>query len=181
MSDTCTVTVQTVTYLFQDAGVIGNYNTNYVNTNNGVQAVVGNTGTTISCSTYADCYRYANVLISGDFKVTITFVDSTDWGCDIALLSSSKTKMYYIQRADAPYKWQGQVGNGSTFTINSSYSPIQDSPVTYERVGSTMTVKANGNLIDSRTITTDDVYFALKTHSAGNRNFTFKDLTIEQL
>lgn len=170
----------TPTVLFYDSGVTGTANTNYTKSHTGVNASVSNTGTNISCSYYGDAYYIADVLISGDFRATVTFVSTTYWGCDVALLNSSKTKICDLAKADDYHKWWWEYGaSNETITIN--YDPVEDSPVTYERVGDTLTVKCNGAIILTKTIVDSDVYFAFKTHSAGSRNFTFKELTIESL
>ena len=175
VSDTATVTVQS--YLFRDGGVTGDYNSNYVDTGTGIVASVGSTGTNISCTANADRYRKANVLLSGDFKVTVTYTQTTNNGCSFALLNSSNTKQYSLEFGWSNLKdWDN---NGSQ--LISDLKAVDDSPITYERVGSTLTVKCNGTQLLTRSITTSDVYFAWKTHKSGGRNFTFRDLTIEAL
>ena len=176
VTDTCTVTVGP-SYLFYDGGVTGNVNTDYTNLNGTINASVSSTGTNISCSTYADCYRRANALISGDFRVTVTCVSSTDNGFDLAFLNSSNSKQYSFG-----FSWNaGKDWNKNGSQLTSNLSAVNDSPITAERVNSTLTVKCNGTQLFTATITTSDVYFAFKTHSQGGRNCTIKDLMIEAL
>ena len=175
VSDTATVTVQT--YLFRDGAVTGDYNSDYIDTGTGIVATVGATGTNISCTAYADRYRRANALLNGDFRITVTCVQTTDNGFDMALLNTSNSKQYNLS-----FAWyNGKDWNNNGSQLVSDLKAVDDSPIVMERVGSTLTVKCNGTQLLTRTITTNDLYFAWKTHSQGGRNCTFKDLTIEAL
>lgn len=172
---TCTVTVQT--YLFYDGGVTGNVNTDYTNVGAGIQIDVTSTGTKISCTSYANRYRRPNVLISGDFRVTVTCVETTDNGFEMALLNSSNTEQYHLT-----FSWaNGKDWNNSDTQLVTNLSAVTDSPVVMERVGSTLTVKCNGTQLLTRSITTSDVYYAFGTHSQGRRHCIIKDLMIEAL
>ena len=175
VTDTCTVTVQT--YLFYDGGVTGNVNTDYTNVGTGIQISVTSTGTKISCTSYANRYRRPNVLLSGDFRVTVTCVETTDNGFEMALLNSSNTKQYHLT-----FSWaNGKDWNNSDTQLVTNLSAVTDSPVVMERVGSTLTVKCNGTQLLTRSITTADVYYAFGTHSQGSRYCIVKDLMIEAL
>ena len=172
---TCTVTVQT--YLFYDGGVTGNVNTDYTNVGSGIQIDVTSTGTKISCTSYGNRYRRANVLLSGDFRVTVTCVETTTNGFEMALLNSSNTKQYNLT-----FSWgNGKDWNNNGTQLVTNLSAVTDSPVVMERVGSTLTVKCNGTQLLTGSITTADVYYAFGTHSQGNRYCIIKDLMIEAL
>lgn len=94
----------------------------------------------------------------------------------MALLNTSNSRVYYFGKAASANRW-----NNDSSIITIYKDPVNDSPLSIERVGSTVTVKANGSSVCTHSVTTSDVYFTWKTHSEGGRNFTFKDLTIEQL
>ena len=175
VSDTCTVTMPS--YLFYDGGVTGNVNTNYTKTNSGVNAAVSTTGTKISCSYYGDAYYKANVLLSGDFQITYNLVQKTNDSGGFALLNSSNSVQAYIEFVNTS-KVDIQGTSKSQYTY-SNYS--SDSIVKVTRVGSTITLYLDNVSIGSKTMSTGDVYFGWKTHSAGSRNFTFKELKIEAL
>ena len=175
VTDTCTVTVPT--YLFYDGGVTGNVNTDYTKTNSGVNATVSTTGTNISCSYYGDAYYKANALLSGDFQITYNLVQKTNDSGGFALLNSSNSVQAYIEFVNIS-KVDIQGTSKSSYTY-SNYS--SDSIVKFTRVGSTITLYLDDILIGSKTMSTGDVYFGWKTHSAGSRNFTFKELKIEAL
>lgn len=49
------------------------------------------------------------------------------------------------------------------------------------RINDLLTLYLDNVMIGSKTITTDDLYFGWKTHSANGRNFTYKDLVIQEL
>jgi len=174
---TATCTVNVATYLFYDGGVTGNVNTDYTNVGNGIQIDVTSTGTKISCTAYGNRYRRPNVLLNGDFRVTVTCVETTDNGFEMALLNSSNTKQYHLT-----FSWaNGKDWNNNDTQVVTNLSAVTDSPVVMERVGSTLTVKCNGTQLLTRTITTSDVYYAFGTHSQGRRYCIFKDLMIEAL
>lgn len=173
VSDTCTVTVQT--YLFYDGGVTGNYNTNYTKSDSGVNVTVGTTGTRISCSTYADCYYRANVVLSGDFEIQYNLVQKTNDSGGFALLDNSTSSVIaYIEFGDST-KVHIKTTSVTTYTYTNYTSK---SIVKVTRVGSTLTLYLDDVLIGSKPVSTVDCVFGWKTHSAGGRNFTFKELKI---
>ena len=172
-----TPTPPTPTVLFEDGGVTGNVNTNYTKTNTGVNATVSTTGTNISCSYYGDAYYKANALLSGDFQITYNLVQKTNDSGGFALLDSSNSVQAYIEFVNtSTVDLQGTSKSSYTYSNYSS-----DSIVKVTRVGSTITLYLDDTLIGSKTMSTGDVYFGWKTHSAGSRNFTFKELKIESL
>ena len=117
------------------------------------------------------------VLLSGDFRVTVTCVETTDNGFEMALLNSSNTKQYNLT-----FSWaSGKDWNNNGTQLVTNISAVTDSPVVMERVGSTLTVKCNGTQLLTRSITTADVYYAFGTHSQGSRYCIIKDLMIEAL
>ena len=176
VSDTATVTVQT--YLFYDGGVTGNYNTNYTKSNSGVNATVSTTGTRISCSTYADCYYRANVVLSGDFEIQYNLVQKTNDSGGFALLDNSTSSVIaYIEFGDST-KVHIKTTSVTTYTYTNYTS---ESIVKVTRVGSTLTLYLDDVLIGSKPVSTVDCVFGWKTHSAGGRNFTFKDFSIISL
>lgn len=176
VTDTCTVTVPT--YLFYDGGVTGNVNTNYTKTNSGVNATVSTTGTNISCSYYGDAYYIANVTLSGDFQIEYNLAQKTNDSGGFALLYTNSTTVYgYVEFVNS-----STVDLKGTNKSSYSYSGYtSDSIVKVTRVGSTISLYLDGTLIGSKTISTNDCRFGWKTHSAGSRNFTFKELKIEAL
>ena len=176
MSANCTVTVPT--YLFYDGGVTGNVNTDYTKTNTGVNATVSTTGTNISCSYYGDAYYIANVTLSGDFQIEYNLVQKTNDSGGFALLYTNSTSVYgYVEFVNS-----STVDLKGTSKSSYSYSGYtSDSIVKVTRVGSTISLYLDGTLIGSKTISTNDCRFGWKTHSAGSRNFTFKELKIEAL
>ena len=176
MTATCTVTVPT--YVFYDTGVSGTANTNYVKSHTGVNATVTNTGTNISCSYYGDAYYIANVTLSGDFQIEYNLVSKTNDSGGFALLYTNSTTVYgYVEFVNS-----STVDLKGTTKSSYSYSGYtSDSIVKVTRVGSTISLYLDGTLLGSNTISTNDCRFGWKTHSAGSRNFTFKELKIEAL
>ena len=175
-SATCTVTAQT--YLFYDSGVTGTANTDYTKSSTGVNANVSSTGTNISCSTYSDSYYIANVTLSGDFQIEYNLIEKTNDSGGFALLYTNSTTVYgYVEFVNS-----STVDLKGTNKSSYSYSGYtSDSIVKVTRVGSTISLYLDGTLIGSKTISTNDCRFGWKTHSAGSRNFTFKELKIESL
>ena len=175
VTDTCTVNV--TTYLFYDGGVTGNYNTDYTKSDSGVTATVSTTGTNISCSRSTDSYYKANVVLSGDFEIQYNLVQKTNDSGGFALLDNSTSSIIgYIEFVNS-----GTVDLQGTSKGSYSYSNYtSESIVKVTRIGSTLTLYLDDVLIGSKPVSTVDCVFGWKTHSAGGRNFTFKELKIAE-
>lgn len=161
-----------------DKGVTGSANENYIKSNNGVTATVSSTGTNISCSTSADSYYIADTTLTGDFQIEYQLVSKTNDSGGFALLNTNTTSVYGYVEFVSSTKVDLQ-GTSKTSYNYSNYT--SGSIVKVTRVGSTISLYLDNTLLGSKTISTNDCRFGWKTHSAGGRNFTFKNLIISQL
>ena len=174
-----TPTPPTPTTLFEDGGVTGDVNTDYFNLGGTINASVSSTGTNISCSSYQDSARCPNVLLSGDFEITYTLMArSGDGGGWFIILpsnisGSSFTSTGYID-SNTSDGWFISY-NGEVKSHSGTQTPCS---VKITREDSTFTIYADDVQQVTKDITDADIYMGWKTHSAGGRNFTFKDLTI---
>ena len=162
--------------IFQDNGVTGDVNEDYADLNGTINTSVTSSGTRISCSTYADCYRKANAYIGGDFQVEYTLVSTTSNAGGFALLDDSNNSLLYVEFSTTS-RINFYVGNDGYMYVSVSF------PCTmrFERVGSTLSLYIDDELISSKSLSAVDCFFAWKTHSQGGRNHIFKDLLISEL
>ena len=173
-SATCTIR----SLFFVDNGVTNDYNSNYTNLNGTINVNVSSTGTNISCSTYADCYRRADAVISGDFEITYNIVSKTNYSGGFAFFNTSNSIVFLIEFAESSEIDFLRTGNRKSY---SNYST--DSIVKVTRVGNKITLYLDDVEIanESSSNYAVDGYFAWKTHIADGRNFTFKYLRINSL
>ena len=177
-SVSATFTVNYSTYLFRDGGVTGDVNTNYTDLNGTINAQVSSTGTTISCSTYADWFRRANVLVSGDFEAEYTITAASGDSCGISMLSTTNEKLLFFEANNSKVLLSDYlidvVSNTNyrrTNVIGKTVKFARDSGVIKVYLDDVEVLSYNSNI-------TQDIYLAFKTHSAGGRYFTFRDFTI---
>ena len=171
-SATCTI----LTPFFVDNGVTNDYNTNYTKSNNGITVEVGDNGTKISDTHYGDDYYIADVLIQGDFEVTVNFTEYYKDSCGMVFLNSNKSILRYIEFQGDTGKWN----NNGSIVNKTGYPPTSDT-IKVTRVGSTLTLYVGSTQIFSATINSNACYFAWKTHSAEGRYYRFKNLLIKPL
>lgn len=178
VTDTCTVTVTVPTYVFYDTGVSGTANTNYVKSHTGVNAVVSSTGTTVSSTTYADCYYIANVLLPNDWIAEFTIVSVNKFG-GIAFLNSSKAFQYSVEYNlfDSPMGLEWRVGDTHPLISNDYTIP---STIKLIKEGTSLEIYLNDTLISTKTIPDITGYLGWKTHSHSSRSVTFKDFEIRE-
>ena len=176
VSDTATVTVPT--YVFYDTGVSGTANTNYVKSHTGVNAVVSSTGTTVSSTTYTDCYYIANVLLPNDWIAEFTIVSVNAFG-GIAFLNSSKAIQWSVEYnlVDSQKGLEWRVGS-TTGLISNDYT--MPSTIKLIKEGTSLEIYLNDTLISTKTITDITGYLGWKTHSHSSRSVTFKDFEIRE-
>lgn len=166
-------------YIFYDGGVTGNVNTNYVKSHSGVSATVSRTGTTVSSTTYADCFYIADVLLPNDWIAEFTIVSVNAFG-GIAFLNSNKEFQWHIEYnlIDSPKSFQFRVGE-ITETISNDYT--MPSTIKLIKEGTSLEIYLNNTLISTKTITDMTGYLGWKTHSRNNRSVTFKEFKVEPL
>ena len=174
--DTPTPPTPTPTILFEDGGVTGNVNTDYTDVGGTINATVSSTGTNISCSTYNNCARIPNVQLSGDFEITYTLVDRNGEGGGWFILNNNTSTSNFLAYIESNASQGWNIWYNSDSWVNQGKTVPCDVKITRE--DAVFTVYIDNTLVNSRSITDSDIYMGWKTHSAGGRNYTFKDLTI---
>ena len=164
--------------LFEDVGVLGDVNTDYTDLNGTINTNVSSTGTNISCSTYADCFRRANVLLTGDFSAEYTLTQATSETGGLALLSTSNQKLYFYEFSSNKVYLSNF---SSDLQTNNSYNNTNALNKTIKLTRENGVIKVYIDDVEALSYDTNDnqdVYIAWKTHNANRRNFTFKDFKI---
>ena len=180
-SSTCWVKNIKIEYyniLFKDGGVTENVNTDYTDIGGTINTNVSATGTTITCSTYADCARIPNVKLSGDFEITYTLMEVSGVGGGFFILNNNNTTSNFIAYIESNPSQGWNINNGSDQWRSISASLPYDVKIT--RIGSTFTVYVNDTQVNQRNVTSGDIYMGWKTHSASGRSYTFKDFVIKK-
>lgn len=173
---TCSIVINNI--LFEDMGVTGNYNSNYI-ADNGVTATIYNDGTDIRCTVYSDSLYKANVIISGDFKISYYLAEKTTDSGGFFLTDLNNNKKI-ISEFTTGHTHNFEIVNGSS-KISTYDNPLSNQIVCV-REGSTIKMYENDTLKSQHNnFTTEDLYFGWKTHSASGRHFKFYNLIIEQL
>ena len=165
--------------IFYDEGVTGNVNTNYVKSRTGVNAVVSSSGTTVSSSTYADCYYIANVLLPNDWITEFTIVSVSAFG-GIAFINSN-TQFQWSVEYNTGSSPKGLEWRDGSITEWISYDYTMPSTIKLKKQGTSLKIYLNNALIVTKTITDMNGYLAWKTHSHSNRSVTFKKFKVEEL
>lgn len=168
------------TTLFEDGGVTGNVNTDYFDLGGTINTSVSQEGTNISCSTYTDSARCPNVILSGDFEITYDLVERNgDGGGWFIILPSniSGSSFSYTAYIDSNSNQGWNINyNGDSWINQGKTVPCS---VKITREDSTFSIYIDGSLVNQKNVISSDIYMGWKTHSAGGRNYTFKDLMIK--
>ena len=160
--------------LFVDNGIINSYNQNYVDLNGTINTTVDTDGTTITCSTYGDCFRKANIPLIDDFEIVYNITNINRYGASALLDKNNSMINYYECDGSKLSRKDGDIGN-ITFNQNgNNYFKIT-------RVNDTVTYYYNDVEKYSFTTTEPLLYFAWKTHSNSSRSFKFKELKIKDI
>lgn len=174
------------TCLFYDEGTTSSHNDNYIASDSGVVREIKESYTLIS-SDNREGYLKANVLLHGDFSISINY-DSSFLGQYMLSLLDVDNQLIYTM-------WVYRGSNSSlVWNVN---EPVFTSgprnvsqPVVYERIGNKLTInfieEDNTEVSFSTDITTDDVYFAwfgvgekkyhnLSIQSLNSRNYSLQE------
>lgn len=172
------VNVEMKLILFYDSGVTGSANTNYT-VKSGALHETTSTGTKIYSTTYSDGYYVANQVVTGDFEITYDIVEGGNiYYPDVALLDTSYSLKFATSYSheDGGKQFSVSYNNGAEQKYETTINELSTWKI--QRIGSTVKVWVDDNLMSSGTMVTSNVYFAWKTHTHSSRWFRFKDLEI---
>ena len=145
------------TYSFYDGGTTNSHNDNYIASDSGVVREITESYTLVS-SNNSEGYLKANVLLHGDFSISINYDSLSENENVFSLLDVDNQlicKMSFLGMFQAYFRW---VVNETLFT-----KPAMK-PIAYERIGDKLNIiflrTDNAEISFTTDITTDDVYFA---------------------
>ena len=162
------------TYSFYDEGTTNSHNDNYIASDSGVVREITESYTLVS-SDNSEGYLKANVLLHGDFSISINYDSLSENENVFSLLDVDNQlicKMSFIGMHQAYFRW---VVNETLFS-----KPAMK-PIAYERIGNKLNIiflRTDSTEISFTTdITTDDVYFAW----FGSSQKKYHNLSIQRL
>ena len=162
------------TYSFYDEGTTNSHNDNYIASDSGVVREITESYTLVS-SDNSEGYLKANVLLHGDFSISINYDSLSENENVFSLLDVDNQlicKMSFIGMHQAYFRW---VVNETLFS-----KPAMK-PIAYERIGNKLNIiflRTDSTEISFTTdITTDDVYFAW----FGSSQKKYHNLSIQSL
>ena len=167
------------TVIFEDGGVTGDKNSNWV-TENTVSINTTSNGTKITSSNSSDNHNYyiADVLLQGDFEVEFTLVDGHWWDYLACFLDTNYD--IFTALAFASFSNGGAYVGSSMSSLTKTITTTHSYPVSVKitRVGSTFTLYENDTELGTYTSNSNPCYFAFAINSDASRYSTYKDLTI---
>ena len=147
-------------YSFYDEGTTNSHNDNYIASDSGVVREITESYTLVS-SDNPEGYLKANVLLHGDFSISINYNTLPPNQYMFSLLDVDNQLIYrmsWVGLFQNSFRWNV---NGTAFT---SGPPNISQPIVYERIGNKLTInfieRSNTEISFTTDITTDDVYFA---------------------
>ena len=166
------------TYSFYDEGTTNSHNDNYIASDSGVVREITESYTLVS-SDNSEGYLKANVLLHGDFSISINY-DSLDENENVfSLLDVNNQLICKVLFRGLHQSWFAWRVNETSFDkppIN-----IKQQPIVYERIGDKLNIiflRTDSIEISFTTdITTDDVYFAW----FGSSQKKYHNLSIQSL
>lgn len=148
------------TYSFYDEGTTNSHNDNYIASDSGVVREITESYTLVS-SDNREGYLKANVLLHGDFSISINYDGAFLYQYIFSLLDVDNQLIYrmWVSRWNQDFIW-----NANDETVFTSGPRNVSQPIVYERIGNKLTINFIGEddteISFTTDITTDDVYFA---------------------